>query len=120
MSGYRQSGFDPEAYERPGKPLRPYNWVQWLGVVFGSLGVIGCLLFLAQQIGLVDVGLKEPGAFIALPMIGVVLVNSRREPGTPMTGEQIARQRRIILIAFAVAGLAAIIGFAAAYFSHGA
>ena len=122
MAGYRdtQAGYDPNTYERPGKPLRPYNWVQWTGVAISSLGAIGCLLYLADAIGWIDLGLKEPGAFVALPMIGVFLVNSRREPGTPITGEQIARQRKVIFIALGVAFLAAAIGFAVAYFSKGA
>jgi hypothetical protein len=120
MASYRQHSYDPNSYERPGKPLRPYNWVQWIGVAIGSLGVIGCLLYLADKIGWIDLGLKEPGSFIALPMIGLVLINSRREPGTPMTSEQIARQRKIAFIGLGVALVAAAIGFAVAYFSKGA
>ena len=26
MSGYREHSFDPNAYEQPGRPLKPYNW----------------------------------------------------------------------------------------------
>jgi hypothetical protein len=120
MAGYRESSFDPISYERPGKPLRPYNWVQWTGVAIALLGIIGCLLYFANELGWIDLGLKEPASFIALPMIGTLLINSRREPGTPMTREQIARQRKIVFIALGVALVAAAIGFAIAYFSKGA
>jgi amino acid transporter len=120
MAGYRQHSYDPNTYERPGKPLRPYNWVQWVGVVICSLGAIGCLLYIANEIGLIDLGLKEPGPFIALPMIGIFLVNSRREAGTPMTGEQIERQRKIAFIVLGAALVAGAIGFAVAYSSKGA
>jgi hypothetical protein len=120
MMSCRQSSFDPNAYEKPGKPLRPYNWVQWTGVAIASIGMLGCLLFLANEVGVVHLGLKEPGPFIALPMIGMFLVNSRREPGTPMTDEQIARQRRIAFIILGVALVAFAIGLTAAIYFKGA
>lgn len=120
MSGYRQSNFDPNAYEKPGKPLRPYNWVQWTGVALTVLGVVGYLAFATDRIGWTHLGLRDASAVISLPIIGAALINSRREPGTPMTPEQIARRRRILLVVLGVAILAALAGFSIAYFSKGA
>ena len=36
---YRQSSFDPYASPRYGRPLRPYNKWQWLGVGAAALGL---------------------------------------------------------------------------------
>ena len=52
MSGYRQSSYDLEAYEQLGRPLTPYNWVQWTGVALGTLGVGLFLLYYAGRLGL--------------------------------------------------------------------
>ena len=79
MAGYRQSSFDPNAYQRYGKPLRPYNWAQWLGVVFAVLGVLGYFAYAADRLGWISIGFDSPAPFISLPLIGVALINSRRE-----------------------------------------
>jgi uncharacterized membrane protein len=103
MASYREHNFDPNAYEQPGPPLRPYNWVQWTGV---ALEVIGLGLFLAHLAG--KIGWIDPlvGSGVALvPMIvGVLLINSRRQSDTLITPEQQARNKRTLIITI-VAGV---------------
>lgn len=113
--GYRQSDFDPNAaWGQPGKPLRPYNWVQWTGVAFVVLGAIGYLAWAADRFGWIDLGLKELTPFVSLPLVGVALINSRREPGTPLDPEQRARHRRFVYAALALGIVFAILGAALA------
>jgi hypothetical protein len=101
MAGYRESSYDPNAYERQGAPLRPFNWVQWTGVALGLLGALGYLAYAADRLGWIDIGIDSAAPFIALPLIGVTLINSRRQPGTQVGEEQLARNRKILLITVA-------------------
>jgi hypothetical protein len=118
MSGYRQSSYDPNAYPRYGKPLRPYNWAQWLGVVFAVLGVLGYFAWAAEKLGWIAIGLKEPAPFISLPLIGVALINSRREELDDPAPELAAARKRWLIITIAIC--AAILGAAAAIEFKGA
>lgn len=111
MSGYRQSSFDPNAYEQQGGPLRPFNWVQWTGFAIGCLGLVLTALQVAGQLGWIPQWLDGSPPLFPLLLIGVVLVNSRREPGVQVGSEQLAKNRRILLIATVI--LAAILGAAA-------
>ena len=113
MSGYRQSNYDPDAYQAMGRPLRPFNWVQWTGV---GLEVVGLGLFLLALAG--KLGWFPPAANISsisgmMPMlIGISLINSRREPSVDVTPEQRAANRRLLIITVAIC--AAILGLAVA------
>ena len=115
MTGYREagSGYDPNAYEALGRPLRPYNWVQWTGVAIGGLGVLLATLDLLGEIGWIRVGDSLPAA--PLLLFGFLLVNSRREASTLITPEQQARNKRMLYITLAVCavmlGIAAFIEF---------
>ncbi|MFL6731532.1 MAG: hypothetical protein ACJ8D6_05230 [Sphingomicrobium sp.] len=109
MSGYRDtSNFDPSGSPRYGKPLRPYNWAQWLGVVFASLGVLGYLVYAADRLGWISIGLDSPAPFISLPLIGVALINSRREELDDPAPELAQDRKRWMLIIVALC--AAILG----------
>ena len=108
MSGYREHSFDPNAYEQPGRPLRPYNWVQWTGVAFAAVGLIAYLLYLADRLGWVALGLGNASPLFVLPLIGISLINSRREPGTQVGSQQLEKNRRTLLITAVV--LAVILG----------
>jgi lysylphosphatidylglycerol synthetase-like protein (DUF2156 family) len=112
VSGYRQSSFDPNAFEQPGAPLRPYNWVQRLGM---TLALVGLVMTLARAAG--EFGWIEPLPIMHFPgsillIIGAVLVNSRRAPSTLVTSEQLARNKRVLVITVAIC--AVILGLAAA------
>jgi hypothetical protein len=116
MSGYREHSFDPNAYEHPGPPLKPYNWVQWTGVAIGSVGGALITLYLLGRIGLVPRWIDDPSpAPFMLLVIGMFLVNSRRAPPTQVSSEQLAKNRRVLLITVAVCavilGAAALIEF---------
>ena len=110
MTGYREHGFDPNAYEQPGPALKPYNWVQWTGVVFGLIGVGIYLVHFAGRFGWIPQWIDEPSPAFVLPLIGVALINSRRAPPTQVGEEQLAKNRRVLLITAAVC--AAILGAA--------
>ena len=123
MPGYRQHGFDPGHWEPMGPPLKPYNWVQWTGVAFAALGIVGYLAYAADRLGWISLGLGSPAPFISLPLIGVALLNSRREELTEEKRDEYREKlRRRTYIALAVALVAAAIGFAIAIYSnsHGA
>ncbi|WP_308517876.1 hypothetical protein [Sphingomonas flavescens] len=99
MAGYRDnSGYDPYAYEQPGPPLRPYNWVQWTGLVIVVVGGIYSLASLLGQAGLIPLHLKSTQPFASLPLLGILLIHSRRAPGTPAGTEQLRKNRQVLLI----------------------
>ena len=109
MSGYRQSSFDPNAGEQAGRPMRPFNWVQWTGVGFAvaSLAVDG--VFFAGQLGWIRPVIDNPGIATVLIAPAIVLINSRRQPLVdPADREQRDRNRKMLLIAVLV--LTAILG----------
>jgi len=109
--GYRdRTSFDPNAYERPGPPLKPYNWVQWTGVAVMLVGGALLVASLLGLIGWVPQWMEEfsPAPFM-LMVIGMLLINSRRQPGTEIVGpEQLAKNRKLLLITVAIC--AAILG----------
>ena len=111
MSGYRQHSFDPNAYEQPGRPLRPFNWVQWAGVAIGGVGLVLTTLQVAGQLGWIPQWLDDSPPLFVLLLLGVVLVNSRREPGNLVTEEQQARNKRLLIITAIIC--AAVLGAAA-------
>jgi hypothetical protein len=104
MSGYREHNFDPYAYEQPGRPLRPFNWVQWTGVVFEGLGLGLFLAHLAGQIGWIAPFFGTGFGFAAM-IVGFALINSRREPASQVGSEQLAKNRRVLLITTLVCAL---------------
>jgi hypothetical protein len=108
MSGYREHGFDPYAFERPGRPMRPYNWVQWCGAAFIAAGIVMLLLYFAGRAGWIAPLVKEVQLSTILSIFGALLINSRREPGTQVGSEQLQRNRRVLLITVAI--VAAILG----------
>ncbi|MEO7564142.1 MAG: hypothetical protein ABIR63_07340 [Sphingomicrobium sp.] len=101
MSGYRQSSFDPNAHAQPGPPLRPFNWVQWIGVAFL---VITLLLLAAQIAGWL--GLAPRGNYsVGIPGLAVgsiVLIHSRPQPATDLAPELAAERKRWLIITVAV------------------
>jgi hypothetical protein len=111
MTGYRQSSFDPNAYEQPGAPLRPFNAFQWLGVAIASLGVLLFLVQIAGRFGWIPDWFGDvSSSAVMLTLIGTLFINSRRERGTQVGSEQLVRNRRILLITVAI--LAAVLGAA--------
>jgi hypothetical protein len=114
---YRQTTFDPNAGGDYGPPRRPFNWVQWTGVGFVFLGVLGYLLYFAEKFGWIDIGLHDAAPFISLPLIGAALINSRRQPISP---EQATANRRRALIVAAVGLVACAVGLAAIFYFKGA
>jgi len=103
MSGYRVHSFDPNAYEQPGPPLKPYNWVQWTGI---GIGCVGAALIAIELLGRFGVIPRWVDDFSAMPfmllVIGMTLVNSRRAPGTEIGPEQRAKTKRTLLVTAAI------------------
>jgi len=113
MGSYRDSSYDPNAYERPGPPVRPYNWVQWTGVAMGCVGMAIALAYLAGRAGWIGSPLESPTPGVGFLLIGSILINSRRHPGSG--GVRSTSRRTLIaislaLVAFAIA-LAAVLYF---------
>ncbi len=101
--GYRSHQFDPNAYEQPGPPLRPYNWVQWTGVAIAGVGIALLVVYLLGKVGLLPAWIDDPApASFMLPMFGVLLINSRRAPGTQVDELQATRNRRVLIIIVAL------------------
>ena len=118
MSGYRQHSFDPNAYEQPGPPLKPYNWVQWTGVAIAVVGAALITLDLLGRFGIVPRWIEDtsPAPFMLL-VVAMFLINSRRGPARQVGSEQLGKNRRLLI--FAVAISAAIIGTALVVASQG-
>jgi peptidoglycan/LPS O-acetylase OafA/YrhL len=118
MSGYREHSYDPNAYERQGPPLRPFNWVQWTGFGLGVLGAAICVYYLLGKSGWVPpIDSPMPGAI--LPLLGVSLINSRRRRAPDPAPELAAARKRWMLVIVALC--TAILGAAVAIqFSQGA
>ena len=113
MSGYRdRSNYDPYAHPRYGRPLRPYNWVQWTGVALALAGVTFELAFLAAQAGWIRKFADSPIIGSSLVLLAIPLINSRREEITDSAPELAAARKRWLLIVgaicFVVLGTAAI------------
>ena len=112
MSGYRQSGHDPDFTHRMGQPLRPYNGWQWLGVVFAIAGLAIALVYFAERLGWIPTLIDSTAPVLGLVLAGVVLINSRRQPATDPAPELAAARKRWLVIIVAVC--AAILGLAIA------
>ena len=110
MSGYRQHSFDPNAYEQAGRPQRPFNWVQWTGVALGGIGLVLTTLQVAGQLGWIPRWVDGSPPLFILLLLGVVLVNSRREPAALAGSEQLEKNRKVLLITAAIC--AAVLGAA--------
>jgi hypothetical protein len=110
VSGYRTSNFDPAHYERAGAPMRPFNWVQWTGVVLAAIGVLLSLAVIAAGFGVAWLRplLHVPTVFPIV--IGSLMISSRRHPYVDEAPEQRARNRRMLLITVAI--VAAVLGLA--------
>ena len=119
MTGYREHSFEPYTGSQSGRPLRPYNWVQWTGVVMLGLSMLAYAYYFADGTGLVPETRIKP-LTIGLPLLfaGMALVYSRREePVDPAPELAAARKRWLIII---VAVCAVILGLAAALDLSGA
>jgi hypothetical protein len=98
MTGYRQHGFDPNAYQDPGRPMRPFNWVQWTGVGVIAVCCALELIYFAGRFGWIEpLFEKSPRAFLFV-IVGLVMINSRREPPRDVAPELAAERRRWLLI----------------------
>ena len=108
MSGYRQSSFDPNAGGEYGAPARPYNWVQWTGVALALVGVGFDLVYLGGRSGFLPQLLDSPSLGIPLPLLGSVLVTSRRDPAASPPAFRDLLGRRWLLLTLII--LAAVLG----------
>jgi hypothetical protein len=110
MPGYREHGFDPSAGGDYGRPQRPFNWVQWLGVACLFVGAAIMLAYVGGGLGLLPKLLDSPTPGTAFVMIAIPLIASRREAGT-LSVESKRRRTVIIAVALAVCALTAALVF---------
>ena len=115
MSGYRQHSFDPEAYQAHGRPLRPFNYVQWIGVALAVLILAVNALYAASLLGWIRPVIGNPSPMFGLMVVAALLINSRREPATLVGSEQLRKNRHWLLvttlICVAILGAAALIEY---------
>ena len=112
MMGYRDtSNYDPYGTMNQGRPLRPFNLVQWSGVGLALFGIALYAAYFAGRLGWTSELLDSPMFGFAMLMLGVVLVNSRRESSHDLAPELAAQRKRWLLIIIAIA--AAVLGAAA-------
>ena len=113
--GYREHSYDPNVHEQAGAPMTPFNWVQWTGVAIGTVGIFLFLANILGGLGWIDPIVEDSSAGLIPTLVGAALVNSRREPSTLVGSEQLARNRKVLLITVAICalllGVAAIIEF---------
>ena len=99
MAGYRDtSNFDPMASPRYGKPLRPFNWVQWTGVALMVLGLAVDALYFAGRLGWTSKPMATPTLAVVPLLVGVSLVNSRRDEVPDLAPELAAQRKRMLII----------------------
>ncbi|GAA3997386.1 hypothetical protein [Sphingomonas humi] len=77
---YRQaSSFDPRHASAPTRPKRPFNWVQWLGVLCEGAAIAILLWHFAVRLDVVP-GRELPIQYATLAaLVGITLINSRTE-----------------------------------------
>jgi hypothetical protein len=104
MAGYREtSSFDP--YGGVSRQARPYSWVQWVGVALLALSIALNLAFLAGAAGWLPEW-KFTVALAPTPMVlGVVLMNSRRDPAQDLAPELASARRRWMVGTIAVVAI---------------
>ena len=103
MSGYRdRSNYDPYASPQYGKPMRPYNWVQWTGVALLVASIALNLAFLAGEVGWLPKWKFSPTLSTSPMIIGVMLINSRREQLADPAPELAPARRKWMLIVLVV------------------
>ena len=119
MAGYRDtSNYEPLSKGEYGRPLRPFNAWQWVGVAFVGVGLITFFAVVASQLGWISPQFKDSfPAATSLCVIGSLFINSRREQLDP---EENARRRRQVIIATIVALAACAVGLAAILYFKGA
>ena len=103
MSGYRdRSNYDPYASPSHGRPMRPFNWVQWTGVALILVGVAAELYYMAGQLGWVRKLTESPMLGSTLVLLSLPLINSRREGVTDLAPELASARKRWMIIVIAV------------------
>ena len=118
MSGYRDtSNYEPYATTNYGRPLRPYNWVQWTGVGLVAIGLAIDALYFAGRLGWTK-AIATPTYAVAPLILGVTLINSRRAEVHDFAPELAGQRKRwlivITLICVVVLGAAAVIDLSGA------
>ena len=117
MAGYREHSYDPNGdWGQQGRPLRPFNWVQWTGVAIEIVALAGLLAYVGGRVGIIPEWIDGAFPLIMLAPIGSVLITSRREPAHDLAPELAPARKRwmIIVVALCVAliGGAAIVQLA--------
>ena len=114
MPGYRDtSNYEPYGTANYGRPLRPYNMVQWTGVGFIVFGLALDLLYFVGRLGWTRQHMATPSYAMVPLFLGIALVNSRRQPVHDLAPELAEQRKRwliiITIICVVVLGAATII-----------
>jgi hypothetical protein len=114
---YRRSTYEPLASTGPGRPARPYDRTQRVGVGFMILGLILLGLQLAGIFGVAALASLKHVPVVLLTTLGVLLINSRREPIVDPAPELAQARRKWLVIVGAACGL--LLGLALVLASRG-
>jgi hypothetical protein len=105
---YRHSSYEPLAAEVPGRPLRPYNMAQWLGVVMTAAGLALGHAHIAARLGWLPSLLDSAAIPFWLVILGSFLVGCRREPGRLQTPSEVRRGYRLFAATLAIGAVLAV------------
>lgn len=86
-----------------GKPLRPYNKVQMLGVALIAASIAWLLLWFAGRLGWTPRWIEETWPFIVMSPLGNLLLYSRREDYVPPDDAQRRREMWVTGVAILIA-----------------
>jgi hypothetical protein len=116
MAGYRDtSNYEPFGTQSGGRPMRPFNWVQWIGMALVLVSVASNLAFLAGEAGWLPKWGVGPSVAFGPLFLGMVLVNSRRQPIPDLAPELAGARRRwmivVVTICAVVLGVATVLTF---------
>ena len=119
MSGYRQSHDVSNGAVSAAGPRRPFNAVQWLGVVSALAGLAIFLIDIAGCLGWIQPLVEDASPAFVLLLVGSLFVGSRRH-AFPDPAPELAPARRrslqiVLLICAIVLGGAILIQITGAF-----
>jgi hypothetical protein len=99
MTGYRDSNYEPYGATNTGRPMRPFNWVQWTGVALMVLSLCAYGYAFAGAEGWVP-KLRVQPTIVGLTslIIGINLINSRRREAIDIAPELAAERKRALIV----------------------
>jgi len=113
---YRQSSYQPLAYDLQGPPLRPFDGKQKIGVAMVAAALLVFAYSLVSETGLVPPIHASTVPAAPLSLIGMLLIHSRRRVIPPEEQDAFrAKQRRDTWLGLGLATVVILLPVAIAY-----